>query len=242
VFRDMTQIRFEHPVWNAENCTACGNCYTQCPDSAIPGLVSTVGDVLNSAIGRIEMGGRPTRFLRKGARAIEKRLRGVLERDGVDVRARLKVAIEDTLEEARATAGADVEPLADEYRLLTETLGEFQFATTKPYWVNPEKKAKGAGGLFSITVNPYTCKGCALCVDVCEDDALKMVTQTQDSIDTLRRDWQFWLDLPTTPKAYSRIDDLDEKIGALETLLLTKQNYNSMAAANQAELQLHGLR
>ncbi|HNA31459.1 MAG TPA: 2-oxoacid:acceptor oxidoreductase family protein, partial [Thiobacillaceae bacterium] len=28
VYRDMTQIRFEHPVWIAENCTACGNCYT----------------------------------------------------------------------------------------------------------------------------------------------------------------------------------------------------------------------
>jgi pyruvate-ferredoxin/flavodoxin oxidoreductase len=26
VFRDMTGIRFEHPVWIAENCTACGNC------------------------------------------------------------------------------------------------------------------------------------------------------------------------------------------------------------------------
>lgn len=234
VFRDMTQIRFEHPVWNAENCTACGNCYTQCPDSAIPGLVSTLSDVLNSAISRIEMGGRPTRFLRKGARAIEKRLRGVLEHEGVDVRARLKTAIQETLEESMATATADTEPLAEEYRLLSDTLGEFQFATTKPYWVNPEKKTKGTGGLFSITVNPYTCKGCAVCVDVCDDDALKMVTQTQDSIAALRRDWQFWLELPTTPKAYSRIDDLDEKIGALETLLLTKQNYNSMACGDGA--------
>ncbi len=234
VFRDMTQIRFEHPVWIAENCTACGDCYTQCPDSAIPGLVSTVGDVLNSAIARIEKGGRPTRFLRKGARAIEKRLRGALDRDGVDVRAHLKVAIDETLGEARTTAGVDAEPLADEYRLLTDVLSDFQFATTKPYWVNLEKKAKGTGGLFSITVNPYTCKGCALCVTVCDDNALKMVTQTQDSVDVLRRDWQFWLDLPTTPKAYSRIDDLDEKIGALETLLLTKHNYNAMACGDGA--------
>jgi ferredoxin len=90
VFRDMTQIRFEHPEWIAENCTACGNCYTQCPDSAIPGLVSTVADVLNTAITNIEMGGRPTRFLRKGARNIEKKLRGVLDKDGLDVRALLR--------------------------------------------------------------------------------------------------------------------------------------------------------
>ena len=42
LFRDMTQIRFEHPEWVPENCTACGDCYTVCPDTAIPGLVSEV--------------------------------------------------------------------------------------------------------------------------------------------------------------------------------------------------------
>ncbi|NNJ90222.1 MAG: pyruvate ferredoxin oxidoreductase, partial [Gammaproteobacteria bacterium] len=40
VFRDMTGIRFDYPQWVAENCTACGDCYTACPDSAIPGLVN----------------------------------------------------------------------------------------------------------------------------------------------------------------------------------------------------------
>jgi len=231
IFRDMTQIRFEHPVWNAANCTACGNCYTECPDSAIPGLVSTVADVLNSAIGNIEMSGRPTRFLRKGARVIEKKLRGVLDKDGLDVRALLYRCIEDALHEDPNQGNVAME---EEYHLLEKQIGAFQFATTKPYWTNKEKKAKGTGGLFSITVNPYTCKGCSLCVEVCEDDALKMVTQTGDSIAQLRRDWKFWLDLPTTPKEYSRIDDLDEKIGALETLLLDKKNYSSMACGDGA--------
>ena len=43
LFRDMTGIRFEHPEWVPENCTACGDCYTVCPDTAIPGLVNEVG-------------------------------------------------------------------------------------------------------------------------------------------------------------------------------------------------------
>jgi pyruvate-ferredoxin/flavodoxin oxidoreductase len=231
VFRDMTQIRFEHPEWIAENCTACGNCYTQCPDSAIPGLVTTVADVLNTAVGNIEMGGRPTRFLRKGSRNIEKKLRGVLDKDGLDVRALLRQAIEDAMHEDPNQGNAAME---EEYHLLEKEIGAFQFATTKPYWTNKEKKGKGSGGLFSITVNPYTCKGCALCVDVCDDDALKMVKQTDDTIAQLRQDWRFWLDLPTTPKEYSRIDDLDEKIGALETLLLDKKNYSSMNCGDGA--------
>ena len=124
--------------------------------------------------------------------------------------------------------------MAAEFKLFTAEMGEFPFGTTKPFWTQKEKKAKGSGGLFSITINPYTCKACALCVTVCEDNALKMVTQTDESTERLRQDWNFWLDLPTTPKEYSRIDSLDEKIGALETLLLDKHNYNSMNCGDGA--------
>jgi pyruvate-ferredoxin/flavodoxin oxidoreductase len=233
VYRDMTGVRFEHPEWKAENCTACGECFTQCPDSAIPGLVSTTTDVLNTAIQKIEIGGRPTRFLRKISRVIDKKLRNVLEKEGLDVSALLLNAITEAFVEDTAQ-GDERARLEIELNLLRETIGGFKFATTKPYWNQKEKKEKGAGGLFSITINPYTCKGCAICVEVCDDDALVMVTQTQESIQTLRDDWNFWLDLPTTPAQYSRIDDLDEKVGALETLLLDKHNYMSMASGDGA--------
>lgn len=233
VYRDMTGVRFEHPEWKAENCTACGECFTQCPDSAIPGLVSTTTDVLNTAIQKIEVGGRPTRFLRKFSRVIDKKLRNALDKDGLDVSALLSNAITEAFVED-PTQGEDRARLEVELNLLRETIGGFKFATTKPYWNQKEKKEKGAGGLFSITINPYTCKGCALCVEVCDDNALTMVTQTKESIETLREDWNFWLDLPTTPPQYSRIDDLDEKVGALETLLLDKHNYQSMASGDGA--------
>ena len=225
VFRDMTGIRFEHPVWIAEKCTACGNCYTACPDSAIPGLVSSIGDVFNTALNRIETSGTPTRFLRRAVRSAEKKLRALIDRDGGAVRPLIDIAIDEVIAEA---PDADRGGLAAEFTQLQIQLGGFQFGTTKPYWQQKEKKAKGSGGLFSITVNPYTCKGCKLCVTVCDDNALTMVTQTEESVDRLRRDWNIWLDLPTTPKEYSRIDSLDEKIGALETLLLDKHNYASM--------------
>ena len=231
VFRDMTGIRFEHPEWIAENCTACGNCYVECPDSAIPGLVSSVGDVFNTAVNRIETSGTPTRHLRRAVRAVEKKLRGLIDGDGGFVRPLIDRAMDAVLAE---TPEAERAGLAAEFTQLQIHLGGFQFAATKPYWSQKEKKAKGSGGLFSITVNPYTCKGCALCVTVCEDNALKMVTQTDESVERLRRDWNTWLELPTTPKEYSRIDSLDEKIGALETLLLDKHNYNSMNCGDGA--------
>ncbi|MCB1772219.1 MAG: ferredoxin, partial [Gammaproteobacteria bacterium] len=79
-----------------------------------------------------------------------------------------------------------------------------------------------------------TCKGCMECIEVCEDEALVAEKQTQDAVAKMQRDWDFWLDLPTTDPGFIRIDDLDEKIGALETLLLDKHNYQSLQSGDGA--------
>ncbi len=265
VFRDMTRIRFEYPEFIAEHCTACGKCYSVCPDSAIPGLVNTISEVFETAILRIEGKGTPTRHLRRETRKVEKRLRDLLNAAGenADVNQLLNQAVLEHLAEAKAATGsesagrsgfsrdfaeagandqeiaAEAAPtkskqstLEKEFGLLMEQIGDFRFSVTKPYWSNKEKKQKGSGGLFSITVNPYTCKGCMECVDVCEDGALVAKTQDEAAIERLRREWELWLDLPTTSKQFSRIDDLDEKIGALETLLLDKSAYNAMVCGD----------
>ncbi|SEH07774.1 2-oxoacid:acceptor oxidoreductase family protein [Candidatus Venteria ishoeyi] len=235
IFRDMTQIRFDYPDWVAENCTACGNCYTACPDSAIPGLVNTIGEVFDTTIRRIEGQGMPTRHLRRAVRTVEKKLRTAVEAQGdeCNVNQLLLDAINETLVEADL-GEQEKNRLSTEFDQFEAAMDGFKFAATKPFYSNKEKRAKGSGGLFSITINPYTCKGCMECVDVCDDDALRAVPQTKDSVDRLRKDWAYWLELPTTSPDYIRIDDLDEKIGALETLLLDKTNYGSMVCGDGA--------
>ncbi len=42
------------------------------------------------------------------------------------------------------------------------------------------------------------------------------------------------MDLPNTPKKYNRIDDLEEKIGPLETILLNKDAYQNFASGDGA--------
>ena len=235
VYRDMTSIRFEYPEFIAENCTACGDCYTVCPDSAIPGLVNTVSEIFATVIDKIETGGMPTVYLRRESRNVEKRLRELLNEQGetANVRETLDRAILETIA-ASELSGEQRAGLEKEFSLFLEKLGDFKFAVTKPYWSNKEKKTANSGGLFSITVNPYTCKGCMECVDVCADDALRVQTQDEAAVARMRKDWAFWMDLPTTNPSFSRIDDLNEKIGALETILLDKSSYNSMSCGDGA--------
>jgi len=236
LFRDMTGIRFHHPEFSPENCTACGSCYSVCPDTAIPGLVSEVGDVLTTALRRVQyQSDEELVHLPKAARQLENPLRQILDRAGESA------VFEDALEEAcdQLVQGSGLEGDArrrfdDELGRLRQALAGFRFAVTRPHWTLPEKTTPGTGGLFSVTVNPYTCKGCMECVQVCDDDALRSVPQTADTIASLRDQWDVWTALPNTPERFVRIDDLDEAAGSLESILLDKENYLALTSGDGA--------
>ncbi len=235
LFRDMTGIRFHHPQWIAENCTACGDCYTVCPDTAIPGLVNEVGQVLDTVVKRVEKHGTSVKHLPRAVRQMEQHLRQLFgqAQETDNVRGMFEEAIDKTLHGNGLDETARQE-LKQEFELFREELGEFQFALSRPYYSLKEQESPGEGGLLSITVDPNTCKGCMECIAVCDDDALRAVPQTTESIDQLRREWDFWLDLPNTPKKYIRVDDLDEGIGALHTILLDKNNYSAFTSGDGA--------
>jgi pyruvate-ferredoxin/flavodoxin oxidoreductase len=235
MFRDMTGIRFQHPEWIAESCTACGKCYTVCPDTAIPGLVNEVGQILDTAVARVRKNGDSVQHLPKAARVVERNLRGLLAEaaETDSVMGMLNQSIDKAWEQSDLEE-ADKKQLREELDRFRDELSRFDLALSRPYYTLPEKQQPGGGGLISITVNPYTCKGCMECVEVCDDDALRPVQQTDDSIRQLRDRWDFWLDLPTTPEKFIRVDDIEEGIGALETILLDKRNYLSFSSGDGA--------
>jgi pyruvate-ferredoxin/flavodoxin oxidoreductase len=231
----VTSIRFEHPEFIPENCTGCGDCYTVCPDTAIPGLVNETGQVLDTVVKRLKKHGKKTELLPRAVRKMEITLRKLFaEAEEADsVATMIEGAIETTIAEADLPDEGK-QQLKEEFDEFREELGDFQFALCRPYFTLPEKKQKGNGGLLSITIDPYTCKGCMECIEVCKDDALRPVTQTNDTVSSLRKNWDFWLDLPNTPDKYIRVDNLEEGIGALETILLDKDAYLPFASGDGA--------
>ncbi|UOY07205.1 2-oxoacid:acceptor oxidoreductase family protein [Muricauda sp. SCSIO 64092] len=231
VFRDMTGIRFEHPEWVPNNCTACGDCYTVCPDTAIPGLVSEVSDVFDTIVKRVKRNHGKLEHLPRAVRKMEGHVRQLFSasKNGATVNDFIQHAIDMTIDEY--DGGSE---LTKEFDWFKEELGEFNFALTRPYFDLHEKKQENSGGLFSITINPNTCKGCMECVAVCDDEALITVPQTEGSIAKLNKEWDLWMDLPNTPQKFNRVDDLEEKIGPLETILLNKDAYLNFASGDGA--------
>jgi len=235
VFRDMTGIRFNHPQWLPEACTACGDCYTVCPDTAIPGLVSDVGAVLDAVVKRVKKRHGKVEHLPRATRLVERHLRALFADSGNDanVAGLLDMAIESAFEESKLDA-AEKDVLKTEFEWFKTNLGTYRFALTRPHYTLPEKKMAGSGGLFSINVNPYTCKGCMECVTVCKDEALVSVPQTPESIADMRENWDLWLDLPTTPDRFIKISNLEEGVGTLSSLLLDKAHYMALNSGDGA--------
>ena len=227
--RDMTDVRFEVPQFLPENCTGCAQCWTQCPDSAIPGLVNSVEEILDSAIAAA--GGDR---LKQVSKHLARECRTVL---GAGPMTRFSDVLTTAYAATTAKLAWDQDRRAEldaQFAPVKTLLSDFPLAKTRPFFDLVESKQKGAGGLLSVTVNPDTCKGCNLCVEVCPDGALISVKQTDAMVADLRRHWAFWQHLPDTNDRYINVSDLDEAVGTLSSLLLKKSTYLSMVGGDGA--------
>ncbi len=220
--RDMTATREEVPVFIADRCTGCGDCWVQCPEAAIPGVVSDVADIITAALTVVEADRRCDRL-----RQIVKPLAGEIRRAvktgpfasfGVVVSAAYATVADKLGLDAERRAALDAE-----FHAVHGALSDFPVARTERYFDAHEKTTKGAGGLLSVTVNPTACKGCGICIDACPEEALRPVAQTGDVIATLRRNWTVWQHLPETPDRYVEAGD-----DAVASLLLKQRTYQSM--------------
>lgn len=66
-----------------------------------------------------------------------------------------------------------------------------QWSRTRKYYEGPKKKGDD-GGMFQIIIDPSKCKGCAECVTVCDDDALKMIPKDDDVMTSIRKSHRFF--------------------------------------------------
>src|SRR5215831_13329966 len=94
-----------------------------------------------------------------------------------------------------------------------------QWAITTKYFTVLEKKGQG-GGKFGIFIDPTKCKGCAECVDACGDhNALKMVPKDDKNMAWYKTAFNFYRNMPETPKKYINEKALADMMLAERSLL-----------------------
>jgi len=232
--RDMSSVRQLVPQFIPDKCTGCSKCWVQCPDSAIPGVVSTVEEVIDAAIRTVSSPQNPLSRLTPIIKHLAAESRKVLAAEPFET---YGTALEQAYEKVAEKSNWNEERRAEmdaEFQQVHAALATFPLARTAPFYELPESEKKGTGGLLSITVNPETCKGCDVCVAVCDDGALISVPQTDEMQETLEANWKLWRNLPETDDRYIRISSLEDSIGVMPSLLLKKSNYMSMLGGDNA--------
>jgi pyruvate-ferredoxin/flavodoxin oxidoreductase len=232
--RDMTNIRFDVPQFVPQNCTGCAQCWTQCPDSAIPGLVTSVEDLVDGALKLASGRGHSVERVRAVAKPLAKECRRLVESEPFT---NFGAVFHSAFGSLSAKLDLDAEKHAELVRQVADVqaiLEQYPVARTAPFYDMPEGRQRGSGGLLSVTVNPQACKGCNICVDVCPENALITIRQDEGVVARLRENWELWNQLPDTDDRYINIANLEQGIGALPSLLLKKKNYLSMVGGDGA--------
>ena len=228
--KDKGLFRRTVPVFDPAACTACLECAVACPDSAIPNQAHELYDLLVAAIDAVTDISGPQRAALKGlavpwAGAIQRRL--VADRALCDIAAL-----------ARASA-ADLEPgetgeraLARHLDSVIVALAQFPVARPRPIFDQPEKKAPGTGGLYSVVIDPWKCTGCLQCVAVCGPGALRAVDQTDELQEELEATFERLTRLPKTPRRFTA--DALKPGGDTKRLLLDHSHYYALTGGHGA--------
>ena len=229
--------RREVPVWVAENCTQCMDCITVCPDTALPNTAQDINSVLATAVRSYVSDESARSSLMKLVPTISdnarERMKAIIGEKGKDsfasvVEAELdSVAANDS--SIPATAIGEVKTIMNKVPMAYQrTMGVFSLL---------EKKNPGSGGLFTINVADL-CKGCAACVDACDDEALYMSGENDDMHADMETAQQFVDLLHDTPQKYLGLFDAsnpaEAKAATLRYHLMVQSKYTSLVSGDGA--------
>ncbi|MGO9471586.1 MAG: thiamine pyrophosphate-dependent enzyme [Isosphaeraceae bacterium] len=95
-----------------------------------------------------------------------------------------------------------------------------QWSRTKKYFDGPKKKGN-PGGMFNIIIDPSKCKGCAECVTVCDDNALKMVVKSDELMTEARKSHRYFKNFGPSNDQYINENLLIDMMLKEQTLLYT---------------------
>ena len=228
--REMTQLRTSVPQFLAAECTGCGDCFVQCPESALVPVVSPAEALLQAAADQARKNGEPitqlTPLIKPLAQAAAKILRE--DTETIQHAANFFPQAFEKIIAQKKVSGEPLDLLTEEFERLMKSLQEYPLARTETFFAKAEAEKRGAGELFSLTIDPYSCSGCGFCVEKCQQNALLMETQTPEIVEKLRHNFNYWEYLADTSIETMRRVLADPEYSSLAAVLLSRNFYKSL--------------
>jgi pyruvate-ferredoxin/flavodoxin oxidoreductase len=235
--RDMSQHRLRLPQWIAERCTGCGQCWAQCPDSALPATIQGVAELVDTAMGLCKREGAPMTQLGRITGHLVKQAHRIAAGDGLHQYASAAALLREAFSRLTGKMGLDEETLAAisaDFDRLEAMLFVWPFARTEAFFDDPEQARKGDGRLLSIAVNPASCKACGACLAVCPEGAFEWAEQDAPLLERYRAHWALQMALPeVSPEVIERCSSASGLASEVHRLL-DRGVYHSLVGGDGA--------
>ncbi len=243
-FNDMTRHRHElngtHanvPIYKPEECDACGHCWSNCPDSAIAVVALSPKSLIETGI---KMAGADSvrQVSGKLASRMAKRCRN--QEVKVDNAGELISNAFDWLKEKSGLPEERLLDIETDFEKLHLAIADLPVVISDSLFYSQEKNQNDTGELFSLVINPDSCKGCGLCVELCGSSALvnadeEILSQNYQ----LKQQWQIWQQIPDTPSAtiegLLQQSEQEDTMTAGAALMLSRYNAFALSGGDQAE-------
>jgi len=223
------------PSFKSENCTACGDCFIQCPHSAIPpisiGVERLVKAGADIAVNKGASISKLTPMMKNFAKVAGKAMDGKEIFNAADC---LDASFE-SLKVQMKLEGDKLEAITSEYNTVRDIVKDFPVAITDAVFNNPNTIEAGTGELFSLAVNPAACTGCGICSEVCSEDALPMIEKTAQVLSESMGQFNLWEQLPDTSGDTINRLYKDDNYSSLAAMMLSRSYYMTMTNANVSE-------
>ncbi|NOQ79733.1 MAG: hypothetical protein GQ546_10075 [Gammaproteobacteria bacterium] len=256
-FNDMSQYRSASlPVFNPKACTACGECWSNCPESAIASVAINPKALLETGI-KLSGADALRSVSSKLASQIAKRCRNneIDVLNGGDL-------LSDAFDWFKAKSGMPEERMQSieaDFNKAHSAIADLPVVASDLLFYSQEKKQNDSGEFLSLVINPDSCKACGLCVELCiaekgsaqshdetqvsalshyyhesEDDTPQITQEQLQS--NYKKQWQIWQKTPDTASAtIERILD-EQSMAAGSALMLSRHNAFALSGGDQGEL------
>lgn len=246
--RNLSLYREKVPSLIAERCTGCGECWTGCPESALPSMVQEPLAFIKAAIENCKKAGQDMMQLDRVADPFAKQAYKLILKDDLNRYTTMGSLLDDAfkrLVDMMALKDDKKTAIQSEYANFRKQLAELPVVKTETFLNSAESSEKGSGLLLSITPDPAACKECGICAEVCPESAIEFVTQTTSVINTMKENFHFLMGVPNLASEKLERFISEARPESNQYVLLNKDSYHAAVGGDNiypgsgAKIALH---